>query len=90
VSAVVGTLWPVDDLAALIYGQELHVQLSAGTDLLVAHHRAVNVLRTGKVDGPSATRLSEVRPSWRTELEGIALNEPYWWAPFRLSGRCWS
>jgi len=89
VSAVVGTLWPVDDLAALIYGQELHLQLSDGVDVLTAHHRAVNVLRTGEPGAASEAALDQERPAWREELATINLESPYWWAPFRLSGRLW-
>lgn len=87
--AVVGSLWRVADIAALVYSAVLHSTLARGTAIVGAHSAATAALRGNAVDNRSAALLDSVRPTWRDEVRNHGVERAYWWSAYRPSGICW-
>lgn len=94
--AVVSTLWPIDDLGAMIFTTSLHAKLVAGESLSSAFAESVALLRSGLVhklpgDDPVSQALDTAEASWRSAASDRAalLSSPKVWAAFKLSGVPW-
>jgi CHAT domain-containing protein len=93
--AVVSTMWPVLDLAAMIFMTALHLELQAGGTVATAFETAVRRLRTEDLaalapDDPLAAVLDAAARGWRAGVAQVDLSDPACWAPFRLSGAHWA
>jgi len=94
--AVISTLWPVDDLAAMLFMTNLHAELALATPLTEAFPRSVDLLRSGQAkalpaDHPVSVALDAVGDGWRPAAaeRADAFRAPKHWAAFKLSGVPW-
>lgn len=94
--AVISTLWPINDLAAMIFMTNLHSELSRGKVLSVAFEQSVELLRSGELkalpaDHPVSTTLDGVGIKWRevTAQRADSFRAARIWAAFKLSGVPW-
>jgi len=94
--AVISTLWPIDDLAAMLFMTNLHAELALATPLSEAFQRSVDLVRSGQLkslpaDHPVATALDAVGVEWRraTAERAEAFRTARYWAAFKLSGVPW-
>jgi CHAT domain-containing protein len=94
--AVVSTLWPINDLAAMIFTTSLHAELVGGQTLTAAFERSIELLRSGAwkdltPDDPLGRALDASSTDWRSAAPAAAdaFRAPKIWAAFRLSGVPW-
>jgi CHAT domain-containing protein len=95
-AAVISTLWPVNDSVATIVAAVTHWHLVAGSSLHRSLDAAIGILRDGRGSSGVPAELQPLLDAtlgsrWRSQLdEGVtALQHPYWWASWRISGADW-
>jgi CHAT domain-containing protein len=94
--AVVSTLWPIDDLAAMLFMTSLHAELAGGHSLSIAFSRSVELLRAGAVanladDHPVSAAIDAAGIAWRDVASERAhvLEATRTWSAFKVSGVPW-
>lgn len=94
--AVISSLWPINDLAAMLFMTTLHAGIAAGKDLPTAFEFGVEFLRSGQLadlpsSHPTAIALETAGVEWRDSAERLVdrFREPRIWAAFKLSGVPW-
>lgn len=94
--AVLSTLWPIDDLAAMLFTTNLHARLLTQESLSAAFASSVNLLRSGAAhelppDDPAGEALDATTSDWRDKAfeQKERLSSSRAWAAFRLSGVPW-
>jgi hypothetical protein len=95
-TAVISTLWPVNDFVATIVGTTIHWEIAAGQSPYEALDSAVGIARDGQGAkgvpvGLAALLDDGLDTDWRGNLDQAAasLQHPYWWAAWQISGADW-
>jgi CHAT domain-containing protein len=94
--AVLSSLWPINDLAAMLFMTNLHAQLAEGKQLNIAFELSVDLLRAGQLadlpaDHPASVALEAAGIEWRAATIPLVslFQQPRIWAAFKLSGAPW-
>jgi CHAT domain-containing protein len=94
--AVVSALWGVNDFATFLFMTNMHVALKDSASVASAFESSVRFLRAEGYRQVSpktalARALDASGGDWRDRVAvaGSRYAEPYYWAPFRLSGAHW-
>ncbi|MFE1750502.1 CHAT domain-containing protein [Streptomyces anandii] len=92
--AVVSTLWEITDLQGVVFSAVLHAYLGAGVDPHTAFTDTTRYLRAGQWQwgiqgGPllsAESAIDSVLPDWRSRLDQQAVENPLFWAAFKITG----
>lgn len=94
--AVISSLWPVNDLAAMLFMTNLHAQIASGKQLATAFELSVDLLRSGQLsdlpaEHPTSVTLDATGVEWRRATTRLSpqFQQPRIWAAFKLSGAPW-
>jgi hypothetical protein len=92
--AVVSTLWEITDLQGVVFSAVLHAYLGAGVNPQTAFTDTTRYLRTRQWEVPSQggpllsaeSAIHSVLPDWRSHLDQQVMENPLFWAAFKITG----